>query len=81
MDQKLPKSIGGKFLHDIYLSILLILELADYNSVQTLLNPPQVLSLYPFLLGGYTAFANEGKGSCTIDSFPYNHNTINGMYC
>ena len=45
MDQKLLKSMGGKFLHDIYLSILLILELADYNLVQTLLNPPQVLSL------------------------------------
>ena len=51
------------------------LSLAGSDLVQTLFNHLQVLWRWLFLLGGSIAFANEGKGSCSIESFPYNHNT------
>ena len=53
-----------------------MLGLAGSKLVQALLNPPQVLLHQSFLLSGSIVFANEERGSCSIESFSYNHNTI-----
>ena len=60
--------------------ISLILELASPSLVEEMLNPPQVLWYYIFLLGGSIVFANEGKRSCIMDIIPHNHSTIDEIY-
>ena len=56
--------------------IWLILDRAGSTLVQTLLNPPQAMWHYSFLLAVSIDFADEEKGACTIEMFLYNYNTF-----
>ena len=53
-------------------NVLLTLELTGTDTAQPF-SSPMVLII---LQGGSFVFANEEKGSCNMESFPYNHNTI-----
>ena len=69
------KEHDAKFFRSVISSISLIFELAGSNLLQIMLNPPHDLWHSLFLLGGSIVFANKEKGSFSIESFPYNHNT------
>ena len=54
----------------------LISELAGSNLAQTLLKLLRPNTISHFCKVVLLFFINDEKGSCIIESFPYNHNTI-----